>query len=204
MIRISATNLEAFRRFKADTEMDVADFLAYLRRETPPTPAMLAGTAFHKVLEHAGECELSMVEQDGYRFEFRLDAEINLPTLREIKLERHVLIDGEPVTLVGVVDAMHARTVYDHKLTARTDAESYTDSLQWRCYLDWFDADCFVYNLFEKYAPEREPDLIIIKSFTPITFYRYPGMAEDVMREVRDFIEFCRWNADWMFQRKAA
>lgn len=204
MIRISATNLEAFRRFKVEPDASLDDFLAYLRRETPPTPAMAAGVAFHKVLELAGEQELDIVEQDGYRFDFRLDAEISLPALREVKIERVKIIDSVPVTLVGVVDAMEGKTIYDHKLTGRVDAESYTDSMQWRCYLDWFDSDRFVYNLFEKYAPERDPGLIVVKSFTPIAFYRYPGMADDVLREVRDFIEFCRWNAPFMFKGMAA
>lgn len=193
MIRISATNLEAVRRWKDDPDRELADLLAYLRREVPPTDAMRAGTALHKVLELAQEGEtLERVEMDGFTFDFQLEGELALPVLREVKLEKVVNIRGIPVTLVGVVDAMEARRIYDHKLTGRIDAENYTDSLQWRAYLEWFEADLFTYNLFEKYEPAGEPGTFVIKSFAPIDFFRYPGMHLDVQDAVLEFVDFVR------------
>ncbi|MGT3291625.1 hypothetical protein ACVST8_23480, partial [Yersinia enterocolitica] len=62
-------------------------------------------------------------------------------------------VGGEKVTFVGVVDAIDNMTIYDHKLTASIAPENYTDSLQWRCYLDWFGMNRFTYNLFQKYQP---------------------------------------------------
>lgn len=193
MIRISATNLEAVRRWKDDPDRELADLLAYLRREVPPTEAMRAGTAFHRVLELSQDGDsLGVVEMDGFTFDFQLEGEIAIPALREVKLEKHVCLRSVPVTLVGVVDAMEAMRIYDHKLTGRIDAENYTDSLQWRCYLDWFGADVFTYNLFEQYQPVAEPGRYVIKSFAPINFCRYPGMKADVEDAVLEYIDFVR------------
>lgn len=53
MIRISATNLEAFRSWKASPNAELEQIVDYLLKRTPPTEAMAAGSAFHKVLETA-------------------------------------------------------------------------------------------------------------------------------------------------------
>lgn len=197
MIRISATNMEAVRRWKDDPDRELADLLAYLRREVPPTEAMRAGTAFHKVLELSQDGEsLERVEMDGFSFDFQLEGEIAIPALREVKLEVHKTIRSVPVTLVGVVDAMEANRIYDHKLTGRIDAENYTDSLQWRAYLAWFEADRFTYNLFEQYQPAAEPGRYVIKSFAQIDFCRYPGMERDVEDAVLGYIDFVRTYAN--------
>jgi len=117
-VRISATNLESFRRWRDDSEAEMADLLAYLRRETPPSQAMAAGSAFHKVLELANYGDtLERVERDGFTFQFDVDGEFCLPKIRELKLETRRVIGGEPVTLVGVVDTLEGRRADDHKLT---------------------------------------------------------------------------------------
>lgn len=166
MIHISATNLEAFRRWKASPDAELEQIVDYLLKRTPPTEAMAAGSAFHKVLETAMLGELNIVEMDSFTFDFtQMDSEIALPETRECKLTRHDVVGSEQVTFVGVVDAIDTTAIYDHKLTCSLDPENYTDSLQWRCYLDWFGAKKFTYNLFGKYQPAGNPGTYIIKQF---------------------------------------
>lgn len=206
-MRVSATNLESYRRWKEDGESELSDLLSYLRRETPPTESMRAGSAFHKVLELASPGDsLIAVERDGFVFEFDMDGEFALPVIRELKLETRRVIGGEPVTLVGVVDAMVGRRADDHKMTARPDAENYAPSMQWRCYLSWFDCDTFQYNLFHSYQPEARPGVYIIKDVVEIQFCRYPGMDEEVDALVAEFVAFCKVNAPDLYnnERKAA
>lgn len=206
-MRISATNMESFRRWRDDSEAEMADLLAYLRRQTPPSPAMAAGSAFHKVLELAQVGDtLERVKQGGFTFEFEVEGEFCLPKIRELKLETRRVIGGEPVTLVGVVDTLEGRRADDHKLTARPDAENYAPSAQWRCYLDWFDCDVFQYNLFHAYQPAAEPGLYIIKDVVEVQFCRYPAMADEVESLVAEFVAFCKTNAPDLYnnERKAA
>lgn len=204
-MRVSATNLESFRRWRDDPESSVSDLLDYLRKNIQPTEAMRAGSAFHKVLEFAKAGDsLDEVEQDGFTFRFEMDGEIALPAIREMKLETKRVICGEPVTLVCVVDAMEGRRVDDHKLTARPDAENYAPSVQWRMYLDCFDCDLFRYNLFHGYQPEAEPWVYIIKDMVPVEFCRYPGMRDEVEGLILDFVTFCADNAPDLYHNEAA
>lgn len=193
MIRISATQLESYRRWMINDESTIGDMINYLLRRTPPTEAMLAGSAFHKVLENAKyNDELTLVEQDGFKFDLSaLDCEISLPESKEFKLEKQTIINGEQVTFVGVVDAIQVNEIFDHKLTSRPDAENYIDSMQWRCYLDWFDCDKFTYNLFQSCKPDNQ-DIYQIKSFLPISFYRYDSMRRDIRDIASSFIEFVK------------
>lgn len=193
MIRISATQLESYRRWMINDESTIGDMINYLLRRTPPTEAMLAGSAFHKVLENAKyNDELTLVEQDGFKFDLSaLDCEISLPESKEFKLEKQTIINGEQVTFVGVVDAIQVNEIFDHKLASRPDVENYVDSMQWRCYLDWFDCDKFTYNLFQSYKPDNQ-DIYQIKSFLPISFYRYDSMRRDIHDIASSFIEFVK------------
>ncbi|MGT3281723.1 hypothetical protein [Yersinia enterocolitica] len=193
MIRISATNLEAFRRWKANPDAEIDEIINYLLRITPQTEAMIAGSAFHKVLENASEGVLTTVQLDDFTFDFtQMKGELALPEQREHKLTLESEVGGEKVTFVGVVDAIDNMTIYDHKLTASIDPENYTDSLQWRCYLDWFGMNRFTYNLFQKYQPVQQPGTYIIKQFMPITFYAYPQLHKDVTDAATEFVQFVK------------
>lgn len=206
-MRVSATNLEAFRRWKADDEQEIGDLLAQLRRENPPSEAMRAGSALHKILELAKPGDtLETVTRDGFTFEFEADGDLQIPACRELKFEIPRVINGEPVTLVCVVDTVDGLTVEDHKTTARPDAENYTESAQWKCYLSWLACDLFRYNLFHVYQPEARPGVYIVKDVVQIEFARYPGMNDEVDALTAEFLAFCKEHAPDLYsnERKAA
>jgi hypothetical protein len=121
-----------------------------------------------------------------------MNCTLALPEVREIKLEVLMVVAGFAATVVGVLDAQRGNGAYDHKLTARFDAERYADSYQWRCYLSWFGFDWFTYNVFEAYQPAAEPDLYIVRNLHPLTFTRYPELETDVARVARDYVHFIR------------
>lgn len=188
-MRISVTELESYRRYRDEEDVELADLLAQLRRQEPPTPAMLAGKALHQVLENAraGE-ELSRVEHDGFVFRFELEASIPLPRIRELKGELQVQTSVGPVTLVGVIDGME-HGVIDYKLTNRFDAERYADSFQWRCYLVMFHASKFTYEVLVAREDERTGERVIYE-YHSLPFYAYPAMQEHVLREIDEFARF--------------
>lgn len=203
MIRISVSDLETYRYWKASDDSTVEGLISRLTKQDPPTPQMEAGRAFAKLVEHASERALFEEEQDGWTFFFHFDAEITWPHVRELKTEMVIQTPVGPATLVVVCDAMDGR-VHDAKLTESIDVERYLDSLQWRAYLAMFGAKEFVYHLFKaKY--EREPGRtdeggtyhkgavrkgpVMIEGYEAVRFFAYPKMREDVERAVCELAE---------------
>lgn len=189
-LRVSATDVDALRRFYDEDDADLADLIRQLRHLMPSTEAMEAGTALHKALELAEPGDHKGFEIDGFTFSFQTDAEVDLPVIREMKATREYLFDDVRVTLVGKVDAINGRRIDDHKFTARFDADRYLDSYQWRVYLEVFGADHFRWNIFE--ALESAPKNYLIRNVHKLDMHRYPGMGEDVERSLRAFISFAR------------
>lgn len=207
-MRVSVTHLDQLAYFRASEgeswEMPLDELVRRLLGQEPPNPAMLAGSAFHAILEHAKpDDELREVERDGFRFRFEVDGEFPLPQIRELKGTKDFVVDGEIVTLSGQVDAIHGIRVDDHKLTERLDAERYADSWQWRSYLSIFDCDQFRYNVFECYLRERE-NLRIVHSYHAVPFYRYPELEAETQRRVEDFTRFVRTHCPLYVELRSA
>jgi hypothetical protein len=182
VIRLSVTDLDSYLYWKTSEEMEFETLLMRLRGQEPPGPNMLAGRAFHKLLETAkpgGEFFASTI--DGIRFDFALDQDIAVPVVRELKGECLLQTPSGPVTLVGKVDGLGGCVVNDWKLTERFDAERYFDSYQWRSYLMMFGATQFIYDIFQcRYDGDR----VYVYEYHRLPLYAYPGMAEHVKREV--------------------
>jgi hypothetical protein len=189
-LRVSATDLDTLRRFYDEEDADLAELIRKLRHLMPSTELMEAGTALHKALETAEPGVHKGFAADGFTFSFETDAEIDLPPIREMKATREYLIDDVRVTLVGKVDALHGKRIDDHKFTARFDAERFTDSHQWRVYLEVFGADEFRWNVFE--AIESAPRNYLVRNVHRLTMHRYPGIGDDVERALHAFVQFAR------------
>lgn len=179
-MRLSVTELDSYRYWR-DSDMELSELIARLKGETEPTPAMRAGRAFHKLLEEAEDGELRTAIVEGFEFEFAVDHTIDLSPIRELKGDISIETPCGPVTLVGVVDGLTGVTVRDYKLTERFDAERYADSFQWRCYLHMFAARTFIYDVF---VGRYDDNRVIVYDYHRLTFHAYPGMAEEVRREV--------------------
>lgn len=187
-MRISVTDLDSWRYYKASEDMDAEALLRRLRKEEPPTKAMLAGRALHSALENAGEGEMDFAEADGFKFRFMADCQIPLLPVRELKGEMLIQTPVGFVTLVGVIDGLDG-AVYDWKLTERFDAERYADSYQWRSYLTMFNARQFVYGVFEGKEDEAMGEWVIW-GFQHFPLFAYEGMDQDVRREVSELAWF--------------
>jgi hypothetical protein len=183
MIRLRVSSLDQWVGFvepeREEYEVSVAQFIAQLRREAPPNEAMLAGTAFHAVMERLREGEqvdaAEGVEQDGFRFRFDDDYDLYLPPVREHETPERVFhTPSGPVSLQG-----------------RIDAERYGGSLQWRAYLLLTGARRFRYLAFEN---KRRGADVWIHAVHELDFWAYPEMGAEVERRVRELAEFvARW-----------
>lgn len=190
-MRVSVSDVDQYRYYRDSEDMELGAILARLRREEPPSREMAMGTALHGILEDAtaGD-EFTEVERDGFTFSFAMDAEVALPPVRECKGETLVWVGETPVTLVGKVDGLYGRRVWDHKLTGRFDAERFATQMQWRMYLMMFGAWRFTYYVFTRY--EQPDGTILIRELHPFNFDAYPGMEGDIMRELREYVAFVR------------
>lgn len=191
------SNLDAFRRWRDNEDQTVDDLVRWLTVDAP-SPAMLAGTAFHKALEEAQPGDYDTLYANGYTFHLP-DAELVLPPIRELRA--FGTYAGLQVT--GCVDCLSGKRVEDHKTTSRFDPERYLEGFQWRYYLDLLDADVFRWNVFE--IREVKPMVYQVADPQTLETYRYPGMRDDCERLAAEFAEFAAIHLpDYNAMRKAA
>lgn len=178
------SNIEAFRRWRDADDMPVEDLVRFITVDSP-TPAMLAGTAFHEALEHAEPGSYDVLQAMDHTFHLP-DADLVVPTIREVR----AFGNYGGLTVTGKVDCLDGRRVDDHKTTSRFDAERYLAGYQWRYYLDLFDADTFRWNVFELKPVGELEFAVSAPQLLEIT--RYPGMHEDCMRLALEYLQFAR------------
>lgn len=182
LFRVS--EVESFRQWREDDDAETDRLLARLRGQEPASPAMEAGTAFHRALEVANVGEADVLEANGYRFLIECDAALALPEIRELRASKHY----GGITVTGQVDALHAMRIEDHKTTSRFDPDRYLAGYQWRYYLDIFGARVFRWNVFEM----REIDAMVYSVFAHHTLeqHAYPGMHADCEKLASDLYDF--------------
>jgi len=185
------SEVEAYRQWLLDEDAALEDILSRLSGGFPSTPAMLAGTAFHKALEHALEGDVEVLEADGYQFGFELDVAIALPSVREIRASKAWMVDDKPIIISGQLDGIAGLRIEDHKTTARYDPERYMTGYQWRLYLSIFEASTFRWNIFE-IKEDGHPLDWLVTHFHVLEQHRYPAMESDCTALVEGFARFVR------------
>lgn len=190
------SNIEAFRQYEADPDAELADLIEKLTGNWPASPAMQAGTAFHKALEDSTTgLEVESIEALGHLFTFRGDFVIALTPIRELRASKTYIVDGEPFTVSGQVDAIDGMRIEDHKTTGRFDPDRYLEGYQWRLYLDIFGAQQFRWNVFEvTHIEDTSAELIHYEITNAHTLdqWRYPALADDCQALVARYARFYR------------
>ena len=196
------TSVCAFDEWERDEDASVAELIEKITGAFVPSPAMLAGTAFHKLLEDAPNgLEVNEAESMGHRFIFPVDLHIEVTPIRELRASKTFMVDGEPITITGQVDAIDGLRIEDHKTTSYFNPDRYLQGFQWRLYLSIFGASLFRWNVFEVSqiesagnsegfdapAPEYE-----VRSQHRLEQYRYPAMEADCLALVSRFARFVR------------
>ena len=184
LFRVS--EVESYRQFRNDPDAELGTLLAWLRNEVPPSQAMLAGTAFHDVLEHADVGELSTAESQGFKFIIEVDTRLALAPIRELRQSKQ--FGG--LTITGKLDVLDGLRVEDHKTTGRFDPDRYLTGYQWRYYLSIFGAQVFRWNVFE--MREVEPMTYLVHKFHTLEQCRYPAMESDCEQLVGELEQFAR------------
>jgi hypothetical protein len=219
MKRVTATMLEAFRRYKDNEYMSFDDMVAAIKGTTEVNDAMLLGTAVHEVLEnYTGYQEqpdgsTSLVSNPlndssphlvhmstlglGHNIDMASIAEhhkwLDSGWLREVETAKGLDISGEILHLKCKADAVAGTTVVDHKVTTKpiNDAmiQRYQDSMQWRAYLFAFGASQFMYNILQM---ENNDGVWFVKANEQAYMSDYPTMGLDVVDMVHELYEFTK------------
>lgn len=186
------SNVEAFRKFEQDEEADPQEFIQELLHGFPSSPAMLAGTAFHKALELIDQDGSVMaLEAEGHTFTFVGEFEISLTPIRELRASKTYIVDGKPIVISGQVDGIEGLRIDDHKTTSRFDPDRYLSGYQWRLYLDIFGANAFRWNVFE-ISETDEPYFYEVRAQHTLEQFRYPTLGTDCQAMVERFARFVR------------
>lgn len=150
-MRVSVTNLEAFRLFRDEEWMTYDRLMASLAGTEPQDVKMAASAAFHDILRDIGPGDVDRLSRGRFTFNLsRVEGTLILQPLRELRAYKVYNVLGEDVTVSGRVDASDGVMVSDHKIKfGQFDAEGYADSMQWRLYLDMIRGYSFNYNVFE-------------------------------------------------------
>jgi len=186
MITARVSHLESYRQWKNEEDLGLG-WLVDRIFDSQPSPAMRAGTAFHKALELANPSEVETLSANGYTFTFNCDCQIELAPIREIRVGK--VYGGIEVS--GQCDGINGRIVYDHKTTSQFDPDRYMAGYQWRFYLDIFEADVFRWNIFEIKETDSPLDYEV-RAFHQLEQRRYPEMAADCMKLAKEYAEFYR------------
>lgn len=207
MHRISATSLEKFRRYinevsPYDTEESLIDTLSGTFKGNDKTKV---GGAFHKLIEgdytaqdnmYLADDILFTKEQADVAFQFRNDHPL---MIHEIPLYKVYETSFGPIQISGRVDGLEGLVIHDHKCKFRNVKwEEYTESIQWKVYLDIMDADVFLYSVFEVKGFEQLPTSAPIDLGGSVRFIphesmpcmRYDTMHNDIVGLLNDFLTY--------------
>jgi hypothetical protein len=214
MIRVRASTLEKFRSLledepydndETDYEQELIDYVKD-RQEGVPNERMRIGTAWHKVLEDPEGTKKMWTSPNGRAtaivnvwdgFIFRNGAVVAAnehlgPGLRELTIVKKISFPhlGE-VELKGTIDRKLGLKVRDTKtkVNSTPNAGDYEDSLQWKIYLMLANAHEFTYDLFPAKGPD-DNGFIEINEPMCFSFFRYPGMDEEVVHWLKYFLDW--------------
>lgn len=186
MLTASVSNIDLFRTWREDEDLDMDWLLARLLSKEQ-TEAMKVGEAFHKTMELATTGDVNSLEAHGYRFEFLKDCEVELAPARELSLTKQY---GD-LLVRGRVDSITGTMVMDYKSTGQFDPDRLMCGYQWRFYLDMAIADRFRWDVFVIRETD-DPKVYSISDFHRLEQTRYPGLADDCAKLAAEYAIFAK------------
>lgn len=216
MLRLSPSIIDGYRYwrytdfsdpFKEKLAKD--DLVSQIRGDVRmPSEAMMLGRTFHEALELGmPDPEASVVlvtaktavGEGRYRFDaatIRAVLEAQHPgMIREGRGE----LQCKDAWLSCRVDGVIGNEICEFKSTLKPlDTDKYLDAMQWRIYLDAFQATSVVYHLCRLEA--NDDGVYVLREYMDYRQYRYPGMRDDVEEAVTECADWIR--AEWLAKHR--
>lgn len=200
-MRISATTLESFRLFMQPDQdwMTEADLIATIEGTFTPTPQILLGQAFGRVLESPDRYRV----RGGYTVSIGRGEDACVFTFDDATM-------AEPLALIdraGVFEAKAVKTYdgtldvvskADHLVGARLsefktttstfDFEKYAHSCQWRFMVDAFQPAVVTYHVFR--LDDHGNGVAELRDIESFNLYPYAALHQDCCDLVRAFADY--------------
>ncbi len=213
MKRISITTLETYRKFLAGDEWTDQDaMIAAIKSPFLGNEYTRIGSAFHAIVEQ-GEAAIEELPEMG---KFRVTVDSKWPVIfneeqvamalkyrsklphafHEEWIGREFDTPSMPIWVHGRVDVLHGIFIRDIKTKySKIELEEYTESAQWKFYLDLTGLDTFYFDLFEfpNYKKDKhgyDVSSLGIRPYGAIECIRYDGMEAENRQLVCDFTDF--------------
>lgn len=187
MLTTSVSNIDLYRTWRSEEELDLAWLVNRILGPREQTPAMGAGEAFHKAIEDLNAPEVDVITSGKYRFEFNCDCELELTKVRELRVQK---MYGD-LQVRGRVDSVIGNMIVDYKTTAQFDPDRLMTGYQWRFYLDMLQAEKFRWNVFV-FRETDDPLTYVIADVHTLEQTRYPAIHDDCLNLARDYAEFAK------------
>ena len=169
MIKISATQLESYRRL-LEGKLTSDQFERQLLRLDPPNAMMQKGTDFHSMMQtpdptaYEGVFSTDCIAKARSKMDYR-------SKVFEYKVRRMYRTQYGDISLTGMADQLIGLDVVELKTKySPISYDDYASSMQWRVYCEIFGAKFVHYKVFE-FANTEADDF---KNFQQFTFIRPP------------------------------
>jgi hypothetical protein len=182
MIKISATQLESYRRF-IDGLITVEQFERSLLRLDPPNAMMQRGIDFHTMMQtdnpelFKGVFSENCITQARSKMDYR--SKIFECRAKKIYKTKYgdILVSGMADQLLGY-DIVEIKTRY-----SPINYDSYAQSMQWRVYCELFGAKYATYKVFEF----KDANSVDFKNYAEYTFAK-PMYNESIVFDMIHYL----------------
>jgi len=190
-MRISVTTLDSYHKYLTEDWLSESDLVATIRKESPPSAAMLIGRAFDSILcdptryrvPGGYTCEGYSFDDDAMALAF---ATVDPRVVWQVKSTKA----WGPDTVVAKADGVLGNRLIENKTTLHGfDFAHYERSYQWRYYLDIFEAAQIDYHVF--LLNDHQNGIVEVRDVESFTLYPYPALHADctqLLDQFRDFI----------------
>lgn len=194
-MRISATTAEQFRRLYYDPEVTAEQLIDSLSKPFVRTKYMEYGAAFHEAIEnYRDDVFTEYVVINGIHFRkadidrFYSYLPVGAKTF-EVKSTKDYYVNDSRLTLVSKVDMLHGNCIYENKTNwTWYKYDNYANSIQWKLYLDCFQADKVIYTVGLFTDKKGMPELKEVVE--PFEFIPYITMEDDIKEVLTDLYDF--------------
>lgn len=185
MIKISATQLESYRRFCNDA-MSQEQFERSLLRLDPPNAIMERGSAFHEMMQTDTPEAFEGIFSDNCITQARAKMDYR-NSIFEHKVRRIYPTAYGDVLLTGMADQLIGREVVEIKTKySPINYDTYADSMQWRIDCELFKADAVIYKVFQF----KDAEAMDFSAYEEFYFPRPIGNARTVEEAVHNLTHY--------------
>lgn len=216
---IRVTTIEKFRRFMTeassfDTEVSLIDTIKGTFTGNDKTRT---GSCFHKIIEQDALVVPGgiIAEADGVKIFFTdeqaapaVEFKRQHPAMiHEIEVGKIYETKFGPIKIGGRIDGLEGMEVQDTKTKYRDiDLLDYSDSYQWRFYLELIGLDMFHYDIFQVHYFEAltgsmpyQLNGVVIDEPVRLQCLRYNAMADDCRQLLQEFMDYIHFRNLWPF-----